>query len=304
MSAEGFTVRSMTVEHPSLGRKVAIIAFTLVPIGTAFDMYGSVQVSVRGAKSNQNLLELPQTPSLQPASSQTLPPSENTPQDALEVDHDNAQAGGEGRGEGEASDEASDEAEGAVPLTSDVPVVCPTLEADDGAQTPMPVALVQLQEQECVSVMVLPPEVLRPATRYQVFATHCSALQHTAAHCSTMQCAVQCSLQHTAAHLYNISQLRSFVYTSLQTVAMRNVDIRQGATAARCSTLSHTPPHSNTLKQTQCATMQVFDHGAAATQCNTLQHFVPHCNTLTATHSLQHTHCNTLTVRRCRCLTA
>jgi len=198
MSAEGFTVRSMTVEHPSLGRKVAIVAFTLVPIGTAFDMYGNVQVSVRGAKSNQNLLEISQTPSLEGASSQTLPPSENTLEealeDALEVYHANGRAGGESRGESRG--EATDRRKGAVPL------ICPTLEAHDGAQTPMAVALVQVQEQECVSVMVLPPEVLRPATRYQVCATHCSALQHTAAHCSTLQhTAAHCStLQHTEEH--------------------------------------------------------------------------------------------------------
>jgi hypothetical protein len=57
ITASGFNVRSITQEHPELGRKVAIVAFTLVPIGSGCNLYGNVDVSVKGVKSGKSLFE-------------------------------------------------------------------------------------------------------------------------------------------------------------------------------------------------------------------------------------------------------
>ena len=55
ITANGYNVRSITQEHPELGRKVAIVAFTLVPIGSNYNLYGNVDVSVKGVKSGKSL---------------------------------------------------------------------------------------------------------------------------------------------------------------------------------------------------------------------------------------------------------
>ena len=57
ISASGYSVRSITMEHPELGRKVAIVAFTLFPIGGDYNLYGNVDVSVKGVKSGKSLFE-------------------------------------------------------------------------------------------------------------------------------------------------------------------------------------------------------------------------------------------------------
>jgi len=95
---------------------------------------------------------------------------------------------------------------------------------------------------------------------YQVTATHCNTVQHSATHCNmwAIVCEIHLcglsgdcnTLQHTATHC-NTPQ----------------------HTATHCNTLQHTATHCNALQHT-------------ATHCNTLQHTATHCNTLqhTATH--------------------
>ena len=51
----GYSIRSITQEHQE-GRKVAIVAFTFVPLGGDLTLYGDVEVAVKGAKSKKSLV--------------------------------------------------------------------------------------------------------------------------------------------------------------------------------------------------------------------------------------------------------
>jgi hypothetical protein len=51
----GYSIRSITQEHPKEGRKVAIVAFTFVPLGGDLNLYGKIDISVKGAKSKKSL---------------------------------------------------------------------------------------------------------------------------------------------------------------------------------------------------------------------------------------------------------
>ena len=115
--------------------------------------------------------------------------------------------------------------------------------------------------------------------------THCTTLQHGAAHCNTHTCTSGCSasapatycntLQHTNMHLRLLSMGPS---NALQQTAKDCNMLQQ--TATHCNTLQHTAAHCSTLQHTaaHCSTLQ---HTAA--HYITLQHTATHCNTHTRT---------------------
>jgi len=130
-------------------------------------------------------------------------------------------------------------------------------------------------------------DTLQYPAAHRTTATHCTALQHSAIHCDTLQLlnwetpdyVRSCNtLQHTTAHC------NALLYTVPQQHTATHCNTTQH-TAAHCSTLHHTATHCHTLQHTQknCYTLQY-----ATTYCTyEIQAVVP-CARLTATQ------CNTL----------
>eukprot|EP00961_Rhodomonas_salina_P132783 1787610-Rhodomonas_salina.1 len=59
IEADGFVVRSMTHQHPKLGKKVAVVAFTIVPPSPGYDLtlFREIELRVTGVKSQKRLVE-------------------------------------------------------------------------------------------------------------------------------------------------------------------------------------------------------------------------------------------------------
>ena len=56
ITSKGYQIRSITAQHAELGTRVAVVAFTFVPLGGDYSVYGHVDVCVKGLKSKQSLL--------------------------------------------------------------------------------------------------------------------------------------------------------------------------------------------------------------------------------------------------------
>ena len=146
-------------------------------------------------------------------------------------------------------------------------------------------------------------------------ATYCITLQHTAAHCNTLQHHM-CDMTHSYAVSDCDRQLESARFRHARCNTLLHI-ATQCSTLPRiatyCITLLHTAAHCCTLQHHMCDMAHSYavldcDHqfksacsryvwcntlSNTATHCNTLQHIVTQCNTV------QHASCDMTYPTRC-----